>query len=214
MRRLMWPAVSGLAAAAMLLSLGGCYSVTKPEPTPTQIFETINKLQDQAETVTDTAKRDEILDTVNTLRTQLLFDRPEMPPSARLLLPKEIEIVPLTRVGDWDGDGKEDGFEVLVRPLDAFGDATKVVGTFRFELFPYRPAHADRRGLERVARWEQPILTAKENALYWDKYSRNYRFNLVWAKVPAVGEKFVFQVTYIAPWDQVMTTQRVLTRLE
>ena len=48
--------------------------------------------------------------------------------------------------------------------LDGFGDRTKVLGKFYFELFPYRPAHADRRGIQRADYWEVNVQS-KEDSL-------------------------------------------------
>ncbi|MDD4891700.1 MAG: hypothetical protein PHU85_17415 [Phycisphaerae bacterium] len=201
----------GLAALAVG---GGCYRSSKPAPLPpqTQTFATIDKLVNQVEAIPDAAKRDELMGTIERIRGQLTFGQVKMPPAARLLLAKDIQILPMTQVADWNNDGTPDGFEVQIEAFDHFGDPTKLVGKLYFELYAYRQAHADRRALQRTAYWEVNIETVDDCLRYWDRFERAYHFNLVWPTVPEAGRKYIFQVTYVAPWGEVLEAQRTLTR--
>lgn len=116
----------------------------------------------------------------------------------KLLLPAKIDVLPFTKVKSWDDDQIPDGIEVVLRPLDSFGDQTKAVGCFRFELYTYRKADSDIRG-QRVGFWEENLNTRNAQSLHWDKITRTYRFRLVWTgETPRPG-KYVLEVTYLAP---------------
>ena len=203
------------ACAALLATSAGCWSKAKPDVVPPQTatFQTIDQLARQVEAISDPKQRDQMSATLERLRGQITFGQMPMPAAAHLLMVKDIDILPQTTVADWNGDGVPDGFEVQIEALDHFGDPTKLVGRLFFELFDYRSAHADRRSLTRTAFWEVNIETADDCLRFWDRFHRAYHFNLVWSKVPEMGRKYIFQVTYIAPWGEVQTTQRTLERV-
>lgn len=200
--------------AAMWIGLAvGCAKPSKPDE-PQQMFKTLERLEKQVAEIPDTEKRDELVETIRLLQVQLQYGDVEMPPAAGLMLVKSIQILPVTQAGDWNEDGEVDGFEVYVEALDHFGDSTKAVGTFRFELFPYRPAHADPRELKPAGTWEVRIETAEQAVRYWDRFSRNYHFNLVLKNMPDVGQQYIFQATYVTPWGKTITDQRTLKRVK
>ena len=60
-----------------------------------------------------------------------------------MLLPAKIDILPFTKPRSWDDDPVPDGIEVVLRPLDSFGDQTKAVGCFRFELYTFQKASSE-----------------------------------------------------------------------
>lgn len=197
---------------AMMMA-AGCHRAKPPVlPPQTATFQTIDRLVSQVEAIPDPAKRAELMGTIERIRGQLTFGEIKMPPAARLLLAKEIHILPMTQVADWNSDGTPDGFEVQVEAFDHFGDPTKIVGKLYFEMYAYRQAHTDRRALQRSGYWEVNIESAEDCARYWDRFERAYHFNLVWSAVPEPGKKYIFQVTYVAPWGEILETQRTLTR--
>ena len=210
-------AALAVSAALALTAAAGCqFGGSRPvtaEQANQELFRTLETLETQASTITDTDKRDQILGTVGTLRNRMLFSDLKMPSAARLLLAQGIDILPTTRVIDSNNDGTPDGFEVLVEARDHFGDPTKVVGTFIFELFSFRPARGDPRSLTRVAYWNQPVETAEDSARFWNRFDQSYRFILAWKEPPAVGQKFIFQATYVTPWGETMQAQRKMTRM-
>lgn len=199
------------------LLFAGCgRSAPNVEPVPVQVqtFATIDKLSNQIEAITDAKARDELMATVERLRGQVAFGDLRMPPAARLLLARQINVLPMTQVADWNNDGTLDGFEVQVEALDHFGDPTKLVGKLFFELYAFRAAHADRRSLKRAAYWEVNIETVDDLRRFWDRFNRTYHFNLVWPQAPEIGRKYIFQITYVAPWGEVFEAQRTLTRTD
>ncbi len=127
-----------------------------------------------------------------------------------LLMPAKIEILPFTKPKSWDNDYIPDGIDVYLRPLDSFGDQTKAIGKFRFELYTFRKADSDNRG-ERIGFWEVNLNTKKSQILHWDQITRTYRFKLGWTTDKGVKPgKYILQVTYLSPWKNRMTSQYVI----
>ncbi len=131
------------------------------------------------------------------------WGRPESPCTPeeqfQLLLPAKIDVLPFTKPRSWDDDQIPDGIEVVLRPLDSFGDQTKAIGCFRFELYTFRKASNDPKG-KRVGFWEENLGTRESQYLHWDKITRTYRFRLAWnsGQKPRPG-KYVLEVTYLSP---------------
>ncbi len=117
-----------------------------------------------------------------------------------------------TQARDFDGKGGPDGLEVYVRPVDQFGDPTKVVGTFRIEVFAYRLHTTERRG-RRLGHWEVPVLDAESNRRYYDPRTRSYQFPLEWEQPIAGGTEVVVQATFYPAEtpDRKLIAQRVIT---
>jgi hypothetical protein len=133
-------------------------------------------------------------------------------PSQRvdLLLPKTIDITPFTKPASFDDDSIPDGIKVVLRPLDAFGDPIKVVGTFRFELYEFHKASADIRGL-RLAVWDVDLSTEQAQEQHWDRYPPTYRFRLGWPKGVRIERgKYVLEATYISPWGERLSSTYVI----
>ncbi len=127
-----------------------------------------------------------------------------------MLMPSQIEILPFTKPRSWDNDYIPDGIEVVLRPLDSFGDQTKAVGTFRFELYTFRKAHADPRG-DRIGYWQVELKSKQAQEEYWDKITRTYRFRLGWTNTKQFKPgKYVLEVTYISPWNERLFTRYIL----
>ncbi|MBN1347601.1 MAG: hypothetical protein JXQ73_33240 [Phycisphaerae bacterium] len=123
-----------------------------------------------------------------------------------LLLPVKVKIHSFTKVKALFGSSLPNGVEVWLEPLDRFGDAVKVVGDFRFELYSYKPASADHKG-EQVEFWEAQIGKAKEQQRYWDRVARMYRFPLGWDYAPPPGKKYILLVTYETPTGERLTDE-------
>jgi len=118
----------------------------------------------------------------------------------KLYMPMKIDILPFTKPRSWDEDQIPDGLEVVLRPLDSFGDQTKAIGCFRFEVYTFAKADSNPRG-KRVGFWEENLTTRDAQALHWDKITRTYRFRLAWndeASKIRQG-KYVRDVTFLAP---------------
>jgi len=116
----------------------------------------------------------------------------------RMLMLAKIEVLPFTKPRSWDDDAVPDGIEVVLRPLDSFGDQTKAIGTFRFELYTYQKASSNPKG-QRVGFWEEDLRTRQSQLLHWDKITRTYRFRLAWTGQSPKPGKYVLEVTYLSP---------------
>jgi hypothetical protein len=115
-----------------------------------------------------------------------------------LLLPTKIDIMPFTKPKSWNDDPMPDGIEVVLRPLDSFGDQTKAIGLFRFELYLFQKASSDSKG-QRIGFWQEDLSTRESQYKHWDRITRTYRFRLSWAGEAVRPGKYVLEVTYVSP---------------
>jgi hypothetical protein len=83
-----------------------------------------------------------------------------------------------SQIKDWTGDGKSDGFEVLIEFQDQFGDPAKAAGTLMFEVYDYRIANPDPRGPRLANPWIGSIATLEDQRSRWNRTSRTYTFQL------------------------------------
>lgn len=81
---------------------------------------------------------------------------------------------------------------------DRFGDPVKALGEFRFELFKYRPAFSDPRGMRFAKQGIQEIDLSEvlENQKYWDSITRAYRIDLKLPEDAKGLSQIVLQVTF------------------
>ena len=85
--------------------------------------------------------------------------------------------------------------EARMEMLDQFGDVTKGVGDFRFELYSAteRGASGDRR---RLALWEAPMATLEQNRRHYDPITRTYAFDLKVLDHPPEGGPLLLVVHF------------------
>ena len=129
-----------------------------------------------------------------------------------LMLPKQIEITPFTRIASFDADDTPDGVIVVIRPADRFGDAVKAAGLFYFELYSFQQASGEPKG-QRLAFWERVIDTPDEVVSHWN-HADMYEFKLGWPQEATSirpGSKYVLMATYRSPWDETITDEQVVT---
>ncbi len=120
------------------------------------------------------------------------------PPWATMFAPRSLVIGFFTRARNFDEVPGPDGLEVRVQPLDQFGDPTKAVGSYRIELFAYRPRSGEKRG-ERLGHWFVSVLDAEANRRYYDPVDRSYVFPLLWNREIPAGTPVIVQATYYPP---------------
>ncbi len=80
---------------------------------------------------------------LRTKRPEPIPHEARVPAPIDLLLPRELEIHPFTQISAFP-DGSQ-GLHVRIQAKDAFHDANKAFGDFRFELFRYRANHPGNR---------------------------------------------------------------------
>lgn len=117
------------------------------------------------------------------------------------LLPQKIVTQrSFTRPIDTDDDGAADAIDAVVIAQDAYGDPTKCLGTWHFELYTLRLASGDRLG-ERLAHWPVDMTEPDDAQVFWDRVSRFYRFTLELEASLPPGQ-YVLTVTLRTPTER------------
>ncbi len=130
-----------------------------------------------------------------------------VPAPIDLLLPRSIDIHPFTQTGRFDtGDA---GIHARVQAKDAYGDATKAFGQFRFALHRFRPHHPTRRG-SLVAQWEIDVSEPEQNVLHWDRHTRSYEFKLGGNPSMPPGRRFLLVATFASRFTPRLNAEREL----
>ena len=73
-----------------------------------------------------------------------------------LLMPAEIIVEPFTGLKSFDDDDLPDGIEVVMRPVDAFGDPVKIAGHLIIEVHQFR---RDERSNSGTSSWPRPATS-------------------------------------------------------
>lgn len=131
-----------------------------------------------------------------------LHENEELAAFVQLMMPAKIEVQHfLTKPFDFSGSGNADGVEVILAALDSFGDPVKCVGTLHFELFTMRMASGDKLG-ERVAFWPVEIDSVERQMIYWQRFSRYYRFELRLSDRELAPGRYILTARLITPTDE------------
>jgi hypothetical protein len=134
------------------------------------------------------------------------------PAWATMFAPKSLVIGFFTRSKNFGGaPGAAEGIEVRLQPLDQFGDPTKAIGSYRVEVFEYRPRSGEKRGV-RLGHWFVSVLDVDSTRKYYDSVDRSYVFPLLWEKPIAAGTSVIVQATYYPPagFQDKLFAQRVI----
>ena len=137
-------------------------------------------------------------------------DKPA-PPWATMFAPRSLVVGFFTRSKNFDEVPGDDGLEVRLQPLDAFGDPTKTVGSYRIEVFEYLRRTGEIRG-RRLGHWFVAVLDEDSNRKYYDPVDRSYVFPLLWNSVLGPGSAVIVQATYYPPggFTEKLFAQRVI----
>lgn len=133
----------------------------------------------------------------------------KVPEPVNLMLPKSISIHPFTGMRDFGPGGGLQGIDVRIEAKDAFGDANKAFGKFRFELYEFRAQNPDPRG-KLIYVWEEDLLDPEKNLQHWNIH-RTYEFKLLWERPIEVGRQFVLRAIFSSPFTRQLEDQRVFT---
>jgi hypothetical protein len=121
---------------------------------------------------------------------------PRTASEAAMFAPVSMRIHPIfTQVKDWTGDNKPDGVEALLEFTDQFNDPTKAVGTVIFEMYKYRPYHADPRGDRLQNPWIGTLATLDDQHARWNRTSRTYAFQLEFPQL-RTDQSYVLTATF------------------
>jgi len=131
-----------------------------------------------------------------------------VPAPIDLLLARTIRIHPFTQTRVLDEAGGIRGVDVRIEADDAYGDATKAFGDFRFEMYHFVTNSLDPKG-ERIATWNVSLLDPKQNLVHWDKITRTYEFKLQWDQPIPVGKRYVLVAVFSSPFTRRIMDERV-----
>ena len=128
-----------------------------------------------------------------------------------LLMPATVNIVgPFTRFRSFDDDDRPDGIELLLQPVDTFGDPVNIAGALIVELYEFRQAAADNKGAK-LTQWDIALTSERDQRMYWNRTTGMYEFQLQFEPAaPPPTRKYVLQVTYNTPLKEHMMDQYVL----
>ena len=132
----------------------------------------------------------------------------KVPKPINLLLPKEIRFHFFSAMRKTPARGVSDGgIDVRIEAIDSFGDETKAFGTFRFELYAFRPNIADPKGTL-INTWELPVLEGTDNLRHWESITRTYLFKLQWDKSILGGQPFVLRAVFSSPFTERLVVEQ------
>ena len=225
-------ALAGLASLALAGASGCTTSRSEDYERRRVALELTDVLREEALRLPDEGPRERLVTGLVQLREVLVgraglkpleggesgpvLPRPEggmqpVPAWAQMFLPANLVIGYFTRSKDFDGVPGEDGIEVRVQPMDAFGDPVKAVGSYRVEVFALRRYTNEKRGV-RLGHWYVSVLDAKSQRLYYDPIDRSYVFPLLWERRIAAGSMVIVQATFYPPggFEEKLMAQRVI----
>lgn len=145
-------------------------------------------------------------------RKRVGIDDPDARQMVELLMPQRIKIVEaFTKFRSFDEDELPDGIELMLQPVDSFGDPVKIAGTIRVELYTYLAASGNREGTRVCDPWEVELLTEDDQEMFWHMVTGMYEIPLEFpAGVSSFSDKYLLKVTYGTPLSSYMTDECVL----
>ncbi len=128
-----------------------------------------------------------------------------------LLMPAKIIVEPFTGLKSFDDDDQPDGLELILRPVDTFGDPVKIAGALVVELYEFRPASGERKG-RKIEQWDVELASKRDQDKYWNRITQMYEVPLMLspeALASGQGQDYVVEVTYNTPLGERMITEYV-----
>lgn len=128
-----------------------------------------------------------------------------------LLMPAEVNIVdPFTRFCSFDNNSRPDGIELLLQPVNSFGDPVNIAGTVIVELYAFGQASGDNKGAK-LEQWDIALMSERDQRMYWNRTTSMYEFQLQFNQAAlSPNHKYVLQVTYNTPLKEHMLDEYVL----
>ena len=119
----------------------------------------------------------------------------------KIFYPEKIEIASLSGGDDYDGQPGDDGVTVYLRPIDRDGDAVKVAGHIRIELYDLaNPPDANLIGV-------YPVPVDQVSKLWYGKLATyHYTVRCPWQSGPPKHDEITIRATFVD-----YLTQRVIT---
>ena len=133
--------------------------------------------------------------------------RPWSTDPLNLLLPRLIRIHAFTKTRTFDEAGGLKGVDVRIEAKDAYDEATKAFGKFRFELYTIQPHDPDPKR-NQVMTWEEDLTSPKKNRLHWHRDHHMYIFKLIWDRPIPAGQEFVLRAVFTSPYTKRLIDER------
>ena len=123
----------------------------------------------------------------------------------RIFYPEQIVLASLTGGDDYDGQPGDDGITVYLRPIDRAGDALKVAGDIRVELYDLQ----NPTGQKLIGEYEFPVDQVSQ--LWYGKFATyHYTLRCPWQNGPPTHDEITIRVTFVDYLTQrSMSTQAV-----
>ncbi len=192
-----------LSIVAPLLGLGLMSLTACQGPTELELRSKITRLNKQAE------RRDDQIGglqlTVEQLHEQLRVVRGWTEDDFKVIYtPVKIELAGLTGGADYDGRDGDDGITVYLKPIDREGDALKVAGDIRIELYDLQ----NPSGRKLIGEYVVPVEKVHE---YWYGKFATYHYTIrcPWLNGPPLHDEITIRATFVD-----YLTQRVMTAQE
>jgi len=120
---------------------------------------------------------------------------------------ERVELYFFTAGEDWDGDGRDDGINVAIKPLDQAGDTVKASGRCRFELYRTSFVGLGNKG-RKIMEWN---LAEKEVASSWlDSTFSGYYFRLPWKEKKPAYSKVILRMVFEDSYGRKFEDERLL----
>lgn len=128
-----------------------------------------------------------------------------------LLMPTAVSIVdPFTRFRSFDDDDRIDGIELLLKPVNSFGDPVNIAGALIIELYEFRQASGDNKGAK-LKQWDIALMSEADQRTYWNRTTSMYEFQLQFnPETVPLDRKYVLEVTYNTPLKEHMVDEYLL----
>lgn len=125
----------------------------------------------------------------------------------RIFYPEKIVIGSLSGGDDYDGKPGDDGVTVYLKPVDGAGDALKVAGDIKIELYDLQ----NPSGEKLIGEYFEPV--ERVSALWYGKLATyHYTIRCPWQKGPPPHTEITIRATFVDYLTQrVMTAQTVCT---
>jgi hypothetical protein len=125
----------------------------------------------------------------------------------RIFFPERLEIARLSGGHDFDGRPGDDGVRIYLKPIDRDGDALKVAGDIRVDLFDL----TDPTGQTQIGSCTFPVDTAREH--WYGKFmTYHYTLECKWTRPPKTTEVTV-RVTFRDYITQRLLTEQAVLRV-
>ena len=127
----------------------------------------------------------------------------------RVFYPEKIELASLTGGDDYDGQPGDDGISVYLRPIDRTGDALKVAGDIRIELYDLQ----NPSGQKLIGEYEFPVDQVSE--LWYGKFATyHYTLRCPWKNGPPKHDEITIRATFVDYLTQRSMTAQVVRKVQ